>query len=91
MKRILLSLVLCGAMATPAAAQSALRALGCDGEGRGARSINSNSPSLVTFRNSGSGPIRIYWLNFQGHRVFYANLRPGGPTSRTPMSPIPGW
>lgn len=44
------------------------------------RSLNSNSPGTLLFKNQSNDPaeiIKIYWLNFKGKRVHYKTLRPG--------------
>jgi len=41
------------------------------------RSINGNVSTELTFINQTGQPIRIYWLNYQGMRQFYAELLPG--------------
>jgi hypothetical protein len=44
---------------------------------RGARSLHSDSPESLSFLNASAQPIKIYWLNFKGQRVFYQMLQPG--------------
>jgi hypothetical protein len=44
---------------------------------RGARSLHSDSPESLSFLNASAQPIKIYWLNFKGQRVFYQTLQPG--------------
>jgi VHL beta domain len=48
----------------------------CRGESK-ARSKNSNTSTIVTFSNKRSDSLTIYWLNFQGKRVFYNELPSG--------------
>jgi hypothetical protein len=48
----------------------------CNGEGK-LRSLNSGVATSVTFQNDTAGPVRIYWLDFAGERVFYNELASG--------------
>jgi von Hippel-Lindau disease tumor suppressor protein len=46
----------------------------------------SKEPTGITFVNRSDEPVKIYWLNFQGERVSYQYLPPGGRfTQRTFM------
>jgi len=64
------------AIAQPDTAQSTLADLGCAQEGQ-LRSVNRATSTVVTFINRGMLTITVYWLNYQGERVFYAKLGPG--------------
>ena len=50
--------------------------VGCHQEGR-LHSISGTTPTKVTFINSSDRPIRTYWLNYTGKRVYYAEVLPG--------------
>jgi hypothetical protein len=41
------------------------------------RSLNDNTPAVVTFVNHTSESVQAIWLNFSGHRVPYGTLAPG--------------
>jgi hypothetical protein len=49
----------------------------CDSEPNFA-SRPSKQPTGVTFVSRSDEPVKIYWLNFQGERVLYQYLPPGG-------------
>ncbi|MCO5089265.1 MAG: hypothetical protein M9883_20675 [Methylobacteriaceae bacterium] len=49
---------------------------GCPAPGR-VRSLNSDRSTHIVFVNSTGGPLKFYWLDFQGQRVFYQELQPG--------------
>lgn len=49
----------------------------CDAEASYA-SQPSNESTGITFVNHGENPVKVYWLNFQGGRVLYKSLPPGG-------------
>ena len=49
----------------------------CDSEPNFA-SRPSKQPTGMTFVNRSDEPVKIYWLNFQGERVLYQYLPPGG-------------
>jgi VHL beta domain len=49
----------------------------CDAEPNFA-SRPSKQPTGMTFVNRSDEPVKIYWLNFQGERVLYQYLPPGG-------------
>ncbi len=37
----------------------------------------STTPSTVTFDNARNSPARLYWIDFEGRRIFYHLLLPG--------------
>jgi hypothetical protein len=41
------------------------------------KSLNSDNPTNITFTNATCIAISIYWLDFEGNRVFYADIPPG--------------
>jgi VHL beta domain len=41
------------------------------------RSLNDNTPAVITFVNDTSEAVQALWLNFSGHRVPYGKLAPG--------------
>jgi TIR domain-containing protein/von Hippel-Lindau disease tumor suppressor protein len=41
------------------------------------RSLDSKHPATLKFINQTNIPIRLYWLDFTGNRVFYNSLLPG--------------
>lgn len=41
------------------------------------RSLNDNTPAVITFVNDTSETVQALWLNFSGHRVPYGRLAPG--------------
>lgn len=49
---------------------------GCPAPGS-VRSLNSNRPAVIHFANSTGRPLKIYWLDFQGQRKFYRELKTG--------------
>jgi von Hippel-Lindau disease tumor supressor len=49
----------------------------CPGEG-GLRSKRGDRPAEMEFINRTDHSIRIYWINYDGGRKFYAAVRPGG-------------
>ncbi|HEY9827288.1 MAG TPA: prepilin-type N-terminal cleavage/methylation domain-containing protein [Stenomitos sp.] len=53
---------------------------GCAGESQ-LRSKSSDTPSHLTFSNQKSTPIKLYWLDFAGARVYYQDLAPGEVTT----------
>ncbi len=57
-----------------ALAQSKVGGLPCT---QGLRSLSSDVPVTVTFRNQTSIMRRITWLDFNGNRVDYAQIQPG--------------
>jgi hypothetical protein len=42
------------------------------------KSLNSNTPTLITFINRSTEPVDIYWLDFGGNRQLYKTLEAGG-------------
>jgi hypothetical protein len=63
-------------IAATADAQNTLPNVGCGLEGQ-VKSLNAAGPTQVTFVNRESVPIRTYWLNYDGRRVFYREVPPG--------------
>jgi hypothetical protein len=57
-------------------AQRGLANIGCAAE-ESLRSLEGTSATSVTFVNASSVPVRTYWLNYQGKRVFYSEIAPG--------------
>jgi len=49
----------------------------CNAEGSYA-SAPSREPTGISLVNRSDQPVKIYWLNFQGQRVLYKTLPPGG-------------
>ena len=49
----------------------------CAGEGKTLRSRDAARPTQVEFINHGKEIKTIYWLNYEGRRVYYARLQPG--------------
>lgn len=49
----------------------------CAMEGKGLISINANTSTELHFINKSTGPRSLYWLNYDGVRVFYMRLNPG--------------
>lgn len=49
---------------------------GCPAPGS-VRSLASNRPAVLHFANSTGRTLRIYWLDFQGQRRFYRELKTG--------------
>ena len=52
----------------------------CPGEAS-FRSANSNHPTSIVFRNESGSTRQLHWLDFNGRRVSYATLPPGGEYS----------
>jgi hypothetical protein len=48
----------------------------CPEEGR-LRSTEGKTSTHVNFANQTGHAIRTYWLNYEGHRQFYAEIQPG--------------
>lgn len=46
----------------------------CPGE---VSSPKTGAPTSVYFQNNSSTTVFIYWMNFQGQRVYYYTLQPG--------------
>ena len=42
------------------------------------RSLNSDTPALITFANRSGQSVNIYWIDFGGHRQLYKTLEAGG-------------
>jgi hypothetical protein len=42
------------------------------------KSINSNTPALITFVNQSQQTVDIYWIDFGGNRQLYKTLEIGG-------------
>jgi len=59
-----------------ASAETSLEDLGCSAEPQLSSKQGSVSTS-VTFINNSSRTIRTYWLNYNGRRVYYAEVEPG--------------
>ena len=75
MRRALLAIgltVLCGG----AQAQNELHDVGCGGEAQ-LHSVDNLQSTEVIFFNQGIVPIRTYWLDFEGKRIFRTEIRPG--------------
>jgi von Hippel-Lindau disease tumor supressor len=47
------------------------------GEQRGLRSKESRVSTQITFANNSAQTVKLYWLNFEGKRVFYSALETG--------------
>jgi len=62
--------------ALPAMAEPVLPPLDC-GREAASRSLNSNRSTFVTFVNRHDESVRVYWLNFDGQRVYYRDIEPG--------------
>jgi hypothetical protein len=75
MRRVFLAAIL-AALATGAQAQTELRDLGCAGES-GLRSTDETTVTEVIFFNQSPAPIRTYWIDHQGQRIFGSEIRPG--------------
>ena len=45
---------------------------------RSTRSINSDTPALITFVNHSGQSVNVYWLDFGGNRQLYKTLEAGG-------------
>jgi hypothetical protein len=70
---LIVTLVVLG---SPAGAQGILPDIGCAQED-GLRSLKWDRPTHLTFENRRAVPMRAYWLNYEGKRVFYAEIAPG--------------
>lgn len=68
--------VILAALTASAQAQTELRDLGCAGE-NSLRSIDETTMTEVIFFNQSPAPIRTYWLDHQGQRIFGTEIRPG--------------
>lgn len=49
---------------------------GCPAPGS-VRSLDSNRPAVIQFANSTGRTLKIYWLDFEGQRKFYRELKTG--------------
>jgi len=52
----------------------------CPGEAS-FRSLNSNHPTSIVFQNDARATRQLHWLDFNGRRVLYATVLPGGDFS----------
>jgi hypothetical protein len=75
MRRALLAIILT-ALSPAAQAQNELHDVGCGGEAR-LHSVDSVKSTEVIFFNQSTVPIRTYWLDFEGKRIFRSEIRPG--------------
>ncbi|WP_119300836.1 VHL beta domain-containing protein [Dongia deserti] len=75
MRRVVLAVIL-AALAGSAQAESELQDVGCAQE-RQLRSIDQVTATEVVFFNQSPVPIRTYWIDFHGRRIFGAEIRPG--------------
>ena len=62
---------------SPASAEERLPDAGCAAEDS-FRSTEGSTATEITFVNHSARAIRTYWLNYQGKRVYYAEIQPGG-------------
>lgn len=62
---------------SPALAEAAPDRVECAREDAGARSGQSDQATTIRFVNDSGADKVVYWLNFDGLRVFYARLAPG--------------
>lgn len=42
------------------------------------RSLNSDTPALITFVNRSNQSVNVYWIDFGGNRQLYKTLEAGG-------------
>jgi von Hippel-Lindau disease tumor supressor len=75
MRRVFLAAIV-AALATSARAQTELQDVGCAGE-NSLRSTEEKKVTEVIFFNQSPAPIRTYWLDHQGQRIFGTEIRPG--------------
>ena len=75
MRRAFLAAIL-AALATGAQAQNELQDVGCASE-NGLRSVEEATVTEVTFFNQSPTPIRTFWLDHRGNRIFGSEIRPG--------------
>jgi hypothetical protein len=47
------------------------------------RSAEYSTPAPITFINRSSGPVDIYWIDYQGHRMLYRAALAVGASWRT--------
>ncbi len=80
MRRALVGIVLAAlatlVLAGAAQADSELPDVGCPQEHR-LRSVDCPTATEVIFFNQSPAPIRAYWLDYDGERVFRSEIRPG--------------
>jgi hypothetical protein len=69
------------AAAGPAAIHASVPNIGCAVEEH-LRSMNSAIPTEITFINNSTASLRVYWLSFQGKRVFFAEVKPGNSSGQ---------
>lgn len=69
-------LVRLGALVLSVSSSVALADSGCRVE-RSIKSDVSDAPTKVVFKNESGSPIKIYWLDYEGKRVFYNELLDG--------------
>jgi len=50
--------------------------IACDEE-KQARSVEGLRSAMISFRNDGPAPVRIYWIDYTGKRKFYAEIATG--------------
>jgi Zn-dependent protease len=67
---------------------STLLDAGCAVEGQ-LRSISGGEPADITFANHSAVTLSVYWLNYEGQRAFYAQLRPGQSLVQKSHAPNP--
>jgi len=46
--------------------------------GPAVRSLNSDTPALITFANRSNQSVKIFWIDFGGNRQLYKTLESGG-------------
>jgi VHL beta domain len=64
-------------LATSACAADHLANLGCSTQSLH-RSMTWSTATAVTFVNRTTSPVRTYWIDYEGARVFYAEIAPCG-------------
>jgi len=72
---VLTSLLCALGVTPPAFAAEHLPNLGCVGQAR-YRSMTWSAATAVTFINRTTAPVRTYWIDYSGKRVFYAEIKP---------------
>jgi hypothetical protein len=60
--------------------QAGAQSLGCEVVGS-IRSEQGTAPAVMVFEDSLDQPISIYWINYNGDRIIYKDLQPGGSFS----------
>ena len=74
---LILFVAVVGALSTRSVvAQSMLKDVGCAQE-NSLRSLEGATSTNIIFVNQSEITIRTYWLNYEGRRVFYAEVPPG--------------